>query len=338
MRSYITSMLRTILIALGLLSIISVIFSITARDQWWIRVFDYPRLQIAIISVLVLLLSVISLNRSKRWIQVYMFGLIAAVLWQGYVLHPYILPVEPEAPTQEVVDSGEAFSLLVANVLMENKDVGAFLELVEEKDPDVVLAIEPNQRWTEQLAPLRESHPYYVEQPQDNHYGMNLYSRLPLSETEIHYFENTETPSIYTVLTLPEGNEIAFYGTHPRPPLPENSVSAADKELIKIAQRVKESDRPVVVAGDFNDVPWSFTVEKLQEISQLRDIRVGRGFYNTFDATSPILRMPIDHVFISPHLGLATIADPMRFSSDHLALFTTLVATDAEDGALSEKE
>lgn len=322
--------LQTLLILLGILCMITVIFSMTARDQWWIRVFDYPRLQIALINLGVLLVSSIALQWKERWVQIYLVLLTLAVMWQGYVLHPYYLPVPPQVPDRNASEPQREFSLLVANILMENQDSQAYLDMVEKHDPDIVLAIEPNGWWTEQLAPLRQQYPYHIEEPQDNHYGMNFYSRFPLSETEIYYFENVNTPMIFTIITLASGDEIEFYGVHPRPPLPENSVSIADKELIQIAHHINETAvRPALVAGDFNDVPWSFTVEKFQDISRLRDIRVGRGFYNSFDAKSPVLRLPIDHIFITPGLGLVELARPIVFSSDHMALFAQFVVDES---------
>ena len=189
--------------------------------------------------------------------------------------------------------------------------------------------MEPNDWWMEQLQPIRTRYAHHIEQPQENHYGIALYSHFPLQESKINYFEDTGTPSIYTVVQLPAGDEVIFYGEHPRPPLPENSVEAADKELIKVANRALLADLPVVVAGDFNDVPWSYTVETFASISHLRDIRIGRGFYNTFDAQNPILRLPIDQIFLSPGLGLVQLADPIRFSSDHFALFVQLVVDES---------
>lgn len=322
---YLTNITRVLLVVLGIFCIITVIFAITARDQWWIRVFDYPRLQIALLSLGVLVLASILLEWKKTRIKLFFSVLMLAVLYQGYILHPYYLPVSRVVPDYEITAPERTFSLLVSNILMENKEVQAYLDLVAKLRPDVVLVMEPNDWWTKQLAPLRKIYTHHVEQPQDNQYGMNLYSRFPLSETKIHYFEDTGTPSIQTLLQLPSGDKIVFYGTHPRPPLPENSVSAADKELLIIAKRAREAERPVVVAGDFNDVPWSFTVKKFQEISQLRDIRVGRGFYNTFNAQSLILRLPIDHIFISPGIGLIHLENPVAYTSDHMALFVRLV-------------
>jgi endonuclease/exonuclease/phosphatase (EEP) superfamily protein YafD len=228
------------------------------------------------------------------------------------------------APNRIGADPQGTCSLLVAKVRMENRDARRSLELCAIIGPEVVGVSVPDEWWTKQLQSLHDRYKHHVKQPQNNHYGINLYSRFPLSETQIHYFENTNTPSIYTLLQLPSGDEVILYSVHPRPPLPENSVSAADKELIKIAHHTREADRPVVVAGDFNDVPWSFTLEKFQEISQLRDIRIGRGLYNTFDAKSFIFRLPIDQIFISPGLGVVELAKPLAFSSDHKALFVKL--------------
>lgn len=287
---------------------------------------DYPRLQITALSAIALLGSVFLLAwRRQRWAKIYLALLAIALAYQSFILMPYLLPIPPQAPNREVSDPAKSFSLMVANVLMENEEVEPYLRLVEQHNPDVVLVIEPNERWTEQLAPLREQYEHRMEQPQENHYGMNLYSRLALHNAEVNYFEKEGVPSIRAEVELPSGERVLLYAIHPRPPLPENSVEAADKELIQVANLAKEADLPVVVAGDFNDVPWSFTMTEFQKIGDLRDIRIGRGLYNTFDAKNPILRLPIDHIFISPGLGLAEINSPMAFSSDHYAWLVTLV-------------
>jgi len=322
--------LRIIVGVIGVACMITVLFALTASDEWWMRAFDYPRLQITIVSIIVLILSLLLFRWRPWWNALYLVLLGIAVGYQLYILYPYWYPVTPAVPSRTAT-AERTFGLLSANVLMENRDAAAFLAIVDQYDPDLLLVMEPNDWWMEQLQPIRDRYLYHVEQPQENHYGIAFYSRFPLQETEIYYFEDTGTPSIYTVIQLPAGDEVIFYGEHPRPPLPENSVQAADKELIKVANRVLAGNdhRTVVVAGDFNDVPWSYTVETFASISHLRDIRIGRGFYNTFDAQNPILRLPIDQIFLSPGLGLVEFADPIRFSSDHFALFVQLVVDES---------
>lgn len=321
--------LRILLILLGLLCVLSVLFALTASDSWWMRAFDYPRVQITIASVIVLVGSLFLLPRRNRWIQLFLLLQFLAVIYQGYILYPYLLPVTPTVVDNRAAASEQTFSVLAANVLMENREVESYLAIVESRNPDIVLVLEADDWWTEQLAPLRETYREHVEQPQSNHYGMNLYSKFPLSETQIHYYEHTGTPAIETVITLPSGDEVLFFGVHPRPPLPENSVKAADKELLQIAEHVKEVNRPTIVTGDFNDVPWAFTIREFRKISGFNDLRVGRGLYNTFDTKSWWLRFPIDHFYLSPKLELVEFADPITFSSDHKALFVRLAVSSA---------
>lgn len=315
---------QVVVALLGCASVVTVIFALTARDEWWMRAVDYPRLQITVLSIILLLLSFALFSWSQWLSRLYLLILALATGYQLYVLAPYWFPRQPAAPTLAVQDPHQAFSLLSANVRMGNRDSAAFLAIVDQYDPDLLLVMEPNDWWMTQLQPLRDRYPYRVEQPQENYYGIAFYSRFPLLESNIQYFEDNHTPSVYALIELPTGAVLTFYGEHPRPPLPENSVSAADKELLLVANRVRATSGPVLVAGDFNDVPWSFTVESFAEISQLRDIRIGRGFYNSFDAENPILRLPIDQIYLSRELGIVEFADPIRFSSDHFALFARI--------------
>lgn len=317
--------LRVIVGLLGIGCMITVLFALTISNVWWMRAFDYPRLSITLLSITLLFFSLFLFRWRSWWQGLYLTLLILAVGYQLYILAPYWFPVAPVVPTRTAADPSRTFSLLSANVLMENRDVDAFLAIVAQYNPDLLLVIEPNAWWLAQLQPLHRRYPYRIEQPQENHYGIAFYSRFPLAATAIHYFEDTGTPSLYAVVQLPAGDEVIFYGEHPRPPLPENSVVAADKELLKVAERTRLADHPVIVAGDFNDVPWSYTMRTFAAISQLGDLRIGRGFYHTFDAQHPLLRLPIDHIFLSPGLGLVELADPIRFSSDHFALFARLV-------------
>ncbi len=320
--------MKNTLVALGILSLITVLFSLTAWDQWWIRIFDYPREQIALASTVVLVLSVLALAWRKTWVKVYLALLALGVGYQLYVLAPYTA-VFPEAiPARAAAAPGQEVALMVANVKMDNREADSFLALVDEYDPDVILVMEPDAWWNEQLQPLAESYPHTLEQPQDNYYGISLYSRLPLEEAEIRYIQYEDVPAVYAVLSPPGGQAIVFYGLHPRPPLPDNSVTAADRELFRVARQVQDRSRPVIVAGDFNDVPWSYTVETFQQISGLDGLRVGRGFYNTYDAHNPLLQMPLDHIFLSEELEVARFERLPAYSSDHFALLARVLVSE----------
>ncbi|EJS89093.1 hypothetical protein AAUPMC_11501, partial [Pasteurella multocida subsp. multocida str. Anand1_cattle] len=71
--------------------------------------------------------------------------------------------------------------------------------------PDVVLTLETDLWWEEKLASLEAHYTYTVKIPLDNLYGMHLYSRLPLRNTEIRHWVQEDIPSIYTEACLPSG-------------------------------------------------------------------------------------------------------------------------------------
>jgi hypothetical protein len=87
---------------------------------------------------------------------------------------------------------------------------------------------------------------------------------------------------------------------------------------------MREAKEPVIVAGDFNDVAWSHTTRLFQRVSRLLDPRVGRAFYNTYNANYWFLRFPVDHLFHSEHFAMVEFKRLPHIGSDHFPIFTVL--------------
>jgi endonuclease/exonuclease/phosphatase (EEP) superfamily protein YafD len=117
-----------------------------------------------------------------------------------------------------------------------------------------------------------------------------------------------------------------FHAIHPTPPMPQHNPSSSDRdaEMMKIAFMAKDSKIPVVVAGDFNDVAWSSTTALFQNVGGLLNTRIGRGFYNTFDATSSLMRWSLDHVFVTEEFRVADFRLGSEIDSDHFPLYIEL--------------
>jgi len=151
---------------------------------------------------------------------------------------------------------------------------------------------------------------------------MLLHSRLKLIDPAITFLVEGDIPSIHTGVELRSGVRLALYCLPPRPPHPptDQDTTERDAELLLVGRAVNERDEPALVAGDLNDVAWSYTTKLFQKISSLRDPRIGRGMYNTFDATNPLFRWPLDHVFHSNHFTLLTLKRLPSFGSDHFPM------------------
>jgi len=56
----------------------------------------------------------------------------------------------------------------------------------------------------------------------------------------------------------------------------------------------------------------------------LLDVSVGRSFYNTFDATSFIMRWPLDQIFVTEEFRVMNIATGDDVGSDHFPFYAEL--------------
>src|SRR5690554_4175884 len=101
--------------------------------------------------------------------------------------------------------------------------------------------------------------PYSMKCPLDNLYGMHVYSRLQLDETEISYLVEEGITSMHALPTLRPGDQVRVHSLHPAPPSPTETPESAerDAELVIVARTIVDSDQPVIVTEDLNDGAWS---------------------------------------------------------------------------------
>lgn len=311
---------------IGWLSILFTLIPLLTAEEWYVRVFDFPRLQISALAFMSLLLFYFFDFRHRKRGWLLMIGLLGVVIYQGYNMFPYTFLASPQVANIDKGEKHPQLSLLVSNVYMHSEAYPQLIDLVELYDPDMVLTLESDSLWQQHLAPLESAYPHTVKIPKSNTYGMHLYSKLPLAHTKVMYWLDKDIPSLKTFVQLSAGPWIEFHGVHPKPPVPTETDDSRmrDAEIVIVANRIEESDYPVIVAGDFNDVAWSSTTQLFQKVGGLLDPRVGRGFYNTFSANYPIFRWPLDHVFVSPHFKLVDMQRLSNIGSDHFPIYIEL--------------
>lgn len=321
------------------------------HDAWWVRVWDFPRLQLATLGVTLFAVAPLVLERGSgiAWA---LPGVVAiCVVYQAWWIVPYTRLFPDEVPTDSGGDPTDRIAILAVNVLTPNRNAPALLEMIRTWRPDVVVAVETDLWWQSRLDALEAEYPHAQKCPLDNLYGMHLYSRLPLEDPEIQFLVEEDIPSIHTAVVLPSGRRIRLHCLHPTPPSPtENPDSSErDAELVAVGKSAAEAELPVVVTGDLNDVAWSETTRLFRKVSGLVDPRVGRGMFNTFHAKIPILRWPLDHIFHSTDFRLVRLERLPAFGSDHFPIFVELQLTadrtagaagleaDAEDEEVAEE-
>lgn len=288
---------------------------------------DFPRMQYIVLAIILLIAEVLVLDYSKVSFWLLFFPTLFVIAYQLWWILPYTKFYSQEVSQTHNLDHENSIKIMTANVLMTNKNVKKLIALVKENNPDILVTLETNHRWQTQLQSIESDYPYRMSCPQENLYGMHVYSRYALSESKTEFLVEDDIPSMHTLLTLPSGQNIRIHFLHPAPPSPsENEESSErDAELIMVAKSVADADIPVIVTGDLNDVAWSTTTRLFRKLSKLLDPRIGRGMFNTFHAEYWFMRWPLDHLFHSSHFKLYDIRRLEPFGSDHFALFTQLI-------------
>jgi endonuclease/exonuclease/phosphatase (EEP) superfamily protein YafD len=291
---------------------------------WWIRIFDFPRFQIAVLSLLALILAFVYLDFKWAYKLPLLIAVAASLVYQVQFIMVYTPLWKTQAKDSNKPVKETSFTLLVSNVRMDNEDKESFHALVKKVNPDVLLINEPDNEWAASISRLDPDFPYSIKYPLDNTYGMMLLSKFPLTESSVNFLVKDDIPSVFTKITLPSGSIIDFYGVHPEPPSPGSDTYERDTELLIIGKKVKESSNPTIVAGDMNDVGWSITSKLFRKYSGLVDPREGRGLFNTYSVYVPLLRYPLDHIFYSREFGLLTLEKLEEIGSDHFPLLVGL--------------
>jgi endonuclease/exonuclease/phosphatase (EEP) superfamily protein YafD len=314
------------LTVLGFVAIFASLIPLVRRQAWWIRIFDFPRIQTAALALVVLTGDLLWRSDSGVFVIAFRILLAACILYQAYMIYPYTFLVPKQVKPSKASREGSRFSLFISNVKIENRNAAGLRKIISDNNPDVILILEADDWWRNALVDFERSHPFTVQKALDNSYGMLFYTRLELLASEILFRVYDDVPSMRVCVALPSGIEVELHCLHPKPPVPqeEESSKQRDAELLIVGRETRGKSLPTVVMGDLNDVAWSHTNYLFQKISGLLDPRIGRGFYNTFDARYPILRFPLDHFFHSNHFRLIALRRLPYFGSDHFPMSIAL--------------
>ncbi|SFD93101.1 endonuclease/exonuclease/phosphatase family protein [Massilia yuzhufengensis] len=346
-------MLSTFVILVAII-VLATLLPLLRCPAWWIRDWDFPRLQLAILSLAVLAgqFALLDWQGKTFWLLVVLNA--ACTAYQAWWIIPYTKLFRREVKPAVAAENNRQFRILTANVLTPNRNTDGLIALIRQHKPDIFVTLETDAWWQERLDVLEKDYPHTMKCALDNLYGMHVYSRLRLEDSAIQFLVEDDIPSMHTLVRLPCGKKVRMHFLHPTPPSPTEHEESTqrDAELLVVAKSVAEAglETPVIVAGDLNDVAWSTTTRLFRKISGLLDPRIGRGMFNTFHAHYWFARWPLDHLFHSDHFTLSHIERLPSFGSDHFPMLVELtydsargadqegLEADEEDHALAEEK
>lgn len=326
----IQSIFRALIVGIGILMIIISLLSLIGEITFWLaKSLDFPRLQYLIISVICLLSFILILKKWNLGSLLLVLGLVISIFIHARKIAPYYLGPKVVDDAEHVQERESSVKIIIANVLMTNRNSKGLIKIIKDQKPDMVLVMEVDEWWINELQSLTDVLSNSIKYPLDNAYGMALYSRYELKDFEIKFLKHADVPSFHGNIILPSGKEFSFHGVHPVAPFPSSiypdNIGEEEVALAEVGRIVAQTQLPAIVAGDFNDVSWSSTTQFFEDRGDLKNLRLGRGLFNTFNAQSWFMRWPLDHFFVTEHFQSISLERLEPFGSDHFPLMAEFV-------------
>ncbi len=326
------------------------LFSLLPGKSWVLRVCDFPRSQMLVLGIALLAALGITLAITappaeplRLVVSILSVILLASVVVQAWWAYRFVKLKTHSVPSSRLrpdcfhkshpeIPVENALRIITANVDYTNANPTRAIEQLLHWHPHILTLVETDERWDEIIEGCRESLPFIIKELRGEGRGMAVLSRIPIEHAQVKCLVDDDRPSIWAQLCMPDAPRIHLVVTHPAPPgLPKRNTSERhsskkrDIELDLIASHIgQRPDQHWIVSGDFNDVGWSATTMRAKRIGGLRDPRIGRGMYNTYPASLPLLRYPIDHVMVSKSFELVHLTRLKDIGSDHLPLLADL--------------
>ncbi len=284
--------------------------------QWWIfDILSHFRVQYLFGLVLLLLVYGVGRKRSPTIIT----GLVLCVNLI-LIIPLYIRPANDQA------DTG-AHRIFYANVRTENQKYHLIQAQIADTDPDFVVLLEVNQAWLDTLELDDLGYRYYVGEPRSDNFGIAIYSRYPLEESEIRRFGRWDVPTIIATANV-DGAQITFIATHPVPPKGDDISWHRNIQMSELAEFIAEMEGTIILAADLNASSWSPHFRDWVKVSRLQDSRRGFGIQPTWPTFNRLFLVPIDHFLITSNVQVHHREVGPNVGSDHYPLIMEFSISD----------
>lgn len=178
---------------------------------------------------------------------------------------------------------------------------------------------------TRRLSQVRAPYVTVTLEKRAQQFGLAIFSRYPiLHEGKISFGEKTQNHAAWADLKLPGGDTVRVYNVHFQSMALEesaivrttrrrawldppglsllrrfrNGAVARSRQVDTVVAHIAACRHPVVVCGDFNDLPYSYTYSALADDLVNAHQAVGAGVGSTYNGRLPLLR--IDNQFSTP--------------------------------------
>jgi len=221
---------------------------------------------------------------------------------------------------------GRRLVVMTANLFQNNDQAGAMLETLRRADPDILVTQETTKTVQTGAHPLTDLFQYRLSlSTRGQTLRTVIWSKFPMRNGTLLLEDQIVPTGAHAWVQIGEGLEISVLGLHLAHAYPGNQR----RQIDALAGIMATLPEPRIIMGDFNAEPWSHAIARTESLTGTRRIpgyRVTwRGRYPTplGDVPAPIGHA-IDHILITPGIGVESITTVTIPGSDHLGVRAVL--------------
>jgi endonuclease/exonuclease/phosphatase family metal-dependent hydrolase len=281
---------------------------ISPAKVWILAYFGLLFQPLFVLNILMLIIGIV--RRKRMLIILHVAAFVPNIFFSGYFFRPF-------GGGSDASDGTTTVKLLSYNLqgfripYQKNTTQVQIAEFINSQKPDIVCLQEfyTNDNVTEELfAALLDEYKYhavfYSIKRKKSSYGVATFSRFPIKMTLEIPFENTANAAMYTDINIDE-RIVRVYNVHLQSiKLNVNRLFSSKntriEEIEEVSSRLKTafikragqvdimakhidvSPYPVIVCGDFNDTPVSYTYNKIRGDRLDTFCEAGRGMPSTY--------------------------------------------------------
>lgn len=271
----------------------------------------------------------------QHWgLQLWQLSLIAAIVglllidWKAVAISAAVAAYwswrlwPRRAPRSAAEGAAPLLRLVSANLLYQNLDFERLLQGLAALEADVLVLCEVTPEARQYFRRLEATYPHALDTcAPESLYGILVLSRFPLSLRSTGVGEDPTPRHLAADLSI-GADTVSLVAIHPTNPLRFSRAHRIPAEFDAVAQLCGAARGDLIVIGDCNAAGWSSYLQVLEKAASLSNDGKVRPSWPIW--LPPLVRLPLDHVWVRGRVALLKAALGPRLGSDHLPLIAEI--------------
>jgi endonuclease/exonuclease/phosphatase (EEP) superfamily protein YafD len=214
------------------------------------------------------------------------------------------------------------FSVLTLNTWAGHGDPERLRHYLVTAPADIIVLSELGPDKRPLLGTLRTIYPYQIDCAAEWACSLAMLSRTPFAAAGAGRIAAGKSAFVWAKINIGGTHDapVTVIGTHLC--LPSRDARLHETQMTELAQFIRRIDGPLLLAGDLNTSPWSYSFRLLRAVTGLAPASVLMPSWPAWPVALP--QVALDHILVSSELAVMASGTGPAVGSDHLPVWADI--------------